>query len=379
MPNSKTTKTQKNESAQLQSVNASTLENAKNVDAVENKKATSGTSQKEKTKSKSKVAKAENANSSTSNKKSSNTKEVEEKVTQATQSDGLVNSVDTPQKKNLRNKKTKELISENDVEGQQIADAPTLGEEKKKRTVGDIVALILTVILLAIVAVCVILVIIGFRPAVVLTPSMRPAIDPGDLIIYKAVDAETIEVGDVITFWPSEDSEESNELSVTHRVIEIRANGDGTLTFITHGDANSEGSNETVTQDRVIGKVFAVIPWVGQLFLFIRNNLLVVIFAIVSIVILCYLLKYLYKSIKKDKENEQNASVEQENLVGASTSDKSDENHKDTNKIDKNTDNTNDIAKNNNNSDIKDEKSNLKKSTSIDGSASQNKTKKTKK
>ena len=221
-------------------------------------------------------------------------------VTEKSQNSDMPKSIDEitfDDKKQEKDKNLDNVINDKHL----TQNDKTENEKSKAKKIWDIVAWTLTGLLLAIVLFFVILLIIGYRPAVVLTPSMKPAIDPGDLIIYKAVDAETIEVGDIITFWPSAD-DDTNELSVTHRVIEIIADGDGTLTFITHGDANSEGSNERVAQEQVIGRVEFVVPWVGQLFLFVKNNILVVVFAIISIIILCYLLKYLYKSMK-EKDN----------------------------------------------------------------------------
>lgn len=76
---------------------------------------------------------------------------------------------------------------------------------------------------------------------VVLSGSMRPALQPGDLIVIRPISIDTachsIAVGEVITYLPFPD----NPTSVTHRVTEIRptnTNNQG-CEFIVQGDANS--------------------------------------------------------------------------------------------------------------------------------------------
>ncbi len=173
----------------------------------------------------------------------------------------------------------------------------------KKMRVRDYFYWALSILLIGLLFVCVILFAIGFRPAVVLTPSMKPTVNPGSLVLVKSIDANKIKVGDIVMFWPSADGEtDADEISVTHRVIEIRTDAEtGKLIFITHGDANSEGSNEKVPQSQIIGKVHLAIPVVGILFLFIKNNLFVIIFSIIAIVCLWYLIAMIIKNNKAKK------------------------------------------------------------------------------
>ena len=173
----------------------------------------------------------------------------------------------------------------------------------KKMRVRDYFYWALSILLIGLLFVCVILFAIGFRPAVVLTPSMKPTVNPGSLVLVKSIDANKIKVGDIVMFWPSADGEtDADEISVTHRVIEIRTDAEtGKLIFITHGDANPEGSNEKVPQSQIIGKVHLAIPVFGILFLFIKNNLFVIIFGIIAIVCLWYLIAMIIKNNKAKK------------------------------------------------------------------------------
>lgn len=78
--------------------------------------------------------------------------------------------------------------------------------------------------------------IFGYRFYEVLTPSMSPAYDPGDLIIVKLTNPEEIQVDDVMTFSPGKDGTSY----LTHRVIEKIENYEdtGRPAFRTKGDAN---------------------------------------------------------------------------------------------------------------------------------------------
>jgi len=73
----------------------------------------------------------------------------------------------------------------------------------------------------------------GYQAFLMTTGSMRPAIDPGDLVIVRSVDPADIRVGDAITF---REPVGSHQL-VTHRVTAITQSSDGPV-FRTRGDAN---------------------------------------------------------------------------------------------------------------------------------------------
>ena len=153
--------------------------------------------------------------------------------------------------------------------------------------------------------VVIMLLIVGFKPAVVTTPSMKNNINPGDLIFFKDVPAETINVGDVITFYATENDKAKKKVPFTHRVIEIITNDDGTLSFRTQGDNNKTPDNNIIPESRVLGKVQVVIPWIGLIFFFVKNNLLIIIGAAISIIIFSYIVK-MYLSGKNDKKDEEN-------------------------------------------------------------------------
>lgn len=101
----------------------------------------------------------------------------------------------------------------------------------------------------------------GWAPMIVLSPSMEPEIKQGDLIFIKTIDPSEIKVRDVITFFDP-DSDKNSVL--THRVVEIIEEEDGSLSFRTQGDFNVAPDRQTVSADKVIGIYRFRIPGMGR-------------------------------------------------------------------------------------------------------------------
>lgn len=87
---------------------------------------------------------------------------------------------------------------------------------------------------------------------VVLSGSMQPAMDPGDVILVEAVDPETIQRGDVVTFTNGDEA-----APTTHRVVEV-VDQAGEPAFRTKGDANEDADHALVPASRVEGRVMTV-------------------------------------------------------------------------------------------------------------------------
>ena len=96
---------------------------------------------------------------------------------------------------------------------------------------------------------------LGIQPTTVLSGSMRPAMDTGDLAIVQEVSADSIGVGDIVQY-------QRDGTMVIHRVTEV-AQGRGEKIFVTKGDANSNPDIEPVFQSQVRGKVVLTIPKLG--------------------------------------------------------------------------------------------------------------------
>ncbi len=80
------------------------------------------------------------------------------------------------------------------------------------------------------------------HPLIVISGSMEPGIGTGDLLVSRNLATADVELGDVVTLH----SEMTDKL-VTHRVIGISPNPDGTWEIMMKGDANDEPDLEVYT------------------------------------------------------------------------------------------------------------------------------------
>lgn len=100
----------------------------------------------------------------------------------------------------------------------------------------------------------------GAVPLTVLTGSMQPALNPGDLAVVKPIeDPGTIRIGEVISFRP----ESGSELLVTHRVVATSVLGTGEIQLITKGDAN-EAADAPIEGAQAVGRFAYRVPFVGH-------------------------------------------------------------------------------------------------------------------
>ena len=103
---------------------------------------------------------------------------------------------------------------------------------------------------------------LGYRTMTMLTASMAPEIDPGDVTIVTPIAISEVTEGMVITYHkPIEDHS-----LVTHRVVSVETGPNGTVTVQTKGDANEAIDPWTATlEGDTAYEVRAVIPELGHL------------------------------------------------------------------------------------------------------------------
>ena len=97
------------------------------------------------------------------------------------------------------------------------------------------------------------------QPLIVISGSMEPSIDTGDLIIGRNLASGDVQVGDVVSLH----SEMTDKL-VTHRVTEISPNPDGTWQIEMKGDANDEPDLESYTVGDSVLTPMARVPMGGK-------------------------------------------------------------------------------------------------------------------
>ena len=128
----------------------------------------------------------------------------------------------------------------------------------------------------------------GYRPLVVYSGSMAPAIPAGSVVVVKPVAAESLNIGDVISFR----LEEGRHL-VTHR-IQARQLVDGKWVYQTKGDAKKFPDPQPFVVENVVGKVAWDVPWLGYAIVYTSNPLAR--FGIVAILIYAALRGFQRKS-----------------------------------------------------------------------------------
>ena len=152
---------------------------------------------------------------------------------------------------------------------------------------------ILMVVLLALAAVLIVPVILGYTEVAVLTGSMQPTIPVGSLIYVKEVEPSTLQVGDVVTYQLEGDT------MVTHRVVEVNPD-EGYL--VAQGDANEDPDGQ-ITFDRIVGKMDFHLPYLGYISMNIRTK--TGIFAICGTLIAIILLTFIPEIFSNDEEEEE--------------------------------------------------------------------------
>lgn len=156
---------------------------------------------------------------------------------------------------------------------------------------------------------------LGYRYYDVLTGSMEPTYNVGDLILVKVTDPSEIQVGDTVTFNPGS----TDDSYLTHRVTQKLENymGTGNVCFKTKGDANETEDPFVIDGSRMIGIVKMKIPFVGYLVRFVQYNYIIIIILIVLFSVFFTLLKKLteisaeIKAIEKAEEEDIEASAEE--------------------------------------------------------------------
>lgn len=125
----------------------------------------------------------------------------------------------------------------------------------------------------------------GYMPMIVLTDSMYPTIEKGDLIIDRTVDPTTLKVDDIVSFF--DPASKSGDSIVTHRIVEITKDENGGLAFITKGDFNNTADKDPVPAEKIVGLYNGVlIPNGGDVALFMQTTTGLIVCVIVPLALL---------------------------------------------------------------------------------------------
>lgn len=139
-------------------------------------------------------------------------------------------------------------------------------------------------------------------PLIVLTDSMYPNIQSGDLIICETLEASEVNKGDVIAFF---DPASNGSAVVTHRVIEV-TELNGEVAWRTQGDANNAADSSLVPGDNLVGRYKTRIAGAGNVAMFMQSTQGLIVCVILPILLFIgydVLRRKLYeKAQKEDKE-----------------------------------------------------------------------------
>ena len=161
--------------------------------------------------------------------------------------------------------------------------------------------------------------VLGYRTMTMLTASMSPGIDPGDVTIATPLAVTDVTEGMVIAYHiPIGDHQ-----VVTHRVVSVETAPDGTVSVQTKGDANPAIDPWTATlEGDTAYEVRAVIPELGHLIQALRAPVVTQVLLYGAPTLLVgWMLLSIWRPTRDDEEAAQAEEVAQaEQAVKAATS-----------------------------------------------------------
>ena len=104
--------------------------------------------------------------------------------------------------------------------------------------------------------------IMGYRLFTVATGSMEGVYNINDVIVVKDCDTNNLKVGDDVAYMGKVD-DLAGKL-ITHRIIDIKENADGSRIFTTQG-VNTDVEDPSITADQILGQVQGVMPVITQI------------------------------------------------------------------------------------------------------------------
>jgi len=116
----------------------------------------------------------------------------------------------------------------------------------------------------------------NYKPFLVQSGSMEPAIMTGDIVVIQS--KSTYEINDVVTF-----KGDSNRI-VTHRIIAVDQGVE--KKYATKGDANRSEDEAIISDRQVLGKVYLVLPKFGYFVAFAQSKQGLIFLLVVPAVVL---------------------------------------------------------------------------------------------
>lgn len=147
----------------------------------------------------------------------------------------------------------------------------------------------------------------GYLPMIVLTDSMYPTIESGDLIICHTEDPNNIKEGDIIAFF---DPAGNGQTVVTHTVTKVTEQ-DGEVAFRTKGDANNVEDQMLVPDDNLVGVYQKRIPGAGNIAMFMQTTTGLIVCVVLPLILLIVYDVIRRKRYEKSQKSDTDALLEE--------------------------------------------------------------------
>jgi signal peptidase len=128
-----------------------------------------------------------------------------------------------------------------------------------KRTIHLFVLGILS-LLIAVFALAILPMFMGYRSLVIQSGSMEPSIGTGSVVIAEPVPSNSLRVGDVIAYSPNPDA----VMPIVHRIVSMRMKN-GAVFLTTRGDANKKADTAEISLPPTAWRIAYNIPLMGYL------------------------------------------------------------------------------------------------------------------
>lgn len=144
---------------------------------------------------------------------------------------------------------------------------------------------------------------LGIKTYIIISGSMKPELDIGDIVIVKKVKEEELSVGDIISF-------REGQTIVTHRINEI-IDSNARREYITKGDNNNVVDSGTINKDVIEGKVIKKLPCIGKIGLILQGKILII---VIILIVYIYFSHSINERNKKNDRRRKRLEYEKEKL-----------------------------------------------------------------
>lgn len=145
---------------------------------------------------------------------------------------------------------------------------------------------------------------LGIKTYTIISGSMEPEIQIGDIVIVKETPEEELQEGDIVSF-------RQGQSVVTHRIIEKKETENGKK-YITKGDNNNVEDSQDIDFALIEGKVICKIPFLGKIAQMLQGKITVIVIALMAYIYFSHASKInsiknrrKVKRMRYEEENEQ--------------------------------------------------------------------------